>query len=501
MKKLYPFLAITILFSVLIGRFTFYVQEVRAQEINQWATPLKIPGLTDQVLTPYLLADGNKTVHAFASDWVGGNEPQKAVMYLQWIMQSGWTNPIDIILPQSGDARIKGAFLDDNGIIHLTYFEGDDISAQIKYSNAYASQAGNALAWSDPKEVGPLALTPDGAVLAGNNQGTLVIAYLGNVNERGLYSTYSLDGGETWSEAAPIYFVLSEDEWPSALEHFVDQQDRMHLVWTVRSPTSESVELVYYARLDMDNFQWSEPTILSELEPGHLAWSVSIIEYRGELFAIFHDDNPTTRWMRRSRDGGDSWSEPIRLFDHIGSNGAASLVIDGNGIMHMFFGNRIGWPSIHGLWHSTWANSRWSPPLPVVSGPRIVDKFGQSGFDPSFARAVVSQGNTILVAWTTDPGAGLNGVWYSYVSVDALEEMISPLPLPPGESFLPVPTATVDPTSVPRTPLPRELLVQDQAAGAVDSIASTGNTIIWVTSIFPVLLFVFAAVYYYRVKK
>jgi hypothetical protein len=275
----------------------------------------------------------------------------------------------------------------------------------------------------------------------------------------------------------------------------------LHIVWTVRSPNSESRELVYYARLDMHNFQWSEPAILSELGLGNLAWSASIFKYQGELFIIYHDDNPTTRWMRRSRDEGDSWSEPVRLFDHVGSNGPSSMAIDGNGVMHMFFGNRIGFPSIHGLWQSTWLNSRWSPPLSVVSGSRIVDKFGQSGFDPSEAQAIVSQGNTILVAWITDPGAGRNGVWYSYLPLDAPEVSLLPLPHPPDEWIPPAPTATVGPTPEPHTPLPQELLVQDQAASAVDSIASIGNITIWVTSIFPVLLFVFAAVYYFRVKK
>jgi hypothetical protein len=44
---------------------------------------------------------------------------------------------------------------------------------------------------------------------------------------------------------------------------------------------------------------------------------------------------------------------------------------------------------------------------------------GGDGFDPRAARAVVSNGNLILVAWTTDGFAGENGAWYSYKQVDA----------------------------------------------------------------------------------
>jgi len=102
-----------------------------------------------------------------------------------------------------------------------------------------------------------------------------------------------------------------------------------------------------------------------------------------------------------------------------GSNGPASLVIDSNNVLHMFFGNRTGNPAIHGLWHTVWSGFRWNEPSAIISGPRVIDFETGKGFDPSFAKAVVLQGNLILVTWRTDPGAGGNGIWYSYSRLDA----------------------------------------------------------------------------------
>lgn len=389
--------------------------DVFAQGYPFWSPPQPILGLGNDVLSPYLVADSNKTVHAFTSDWVGDTNPQLAIMYLKWSANSGWTNPIDIILPRRGDARVKGAFMDPQGLIHLAFFEGDDVSASIYHASVYAANAGQVRAWSSAHHVGSMALAPDEAVLVGNSYGTLIIAYLGDLEGRGIYISHSQDSGKTWSDPTPIYFTDSDQHWPSSLNAYMGENNQVHLVWTVRTTDSGGNEKVYYAGVDTQNFDWEEPVVLAELEDA-LAYSAAIIEYQGGLFAIYHDGDPTTRWMRRSQDGGNSWSNPVRLFDHVGSNGPASFVIDGNGDLHMFFGNRIGYPSIHGLWHSIWKGNNWSPPEAIISGPPARD------FDPGRQQAVVSQGNVILVVWIQELGRPeRNGAWYSYQVVNAPE--------------------------------------------------------------------------------
>jgi hypothetical protein len=473
-----PYIFIIPMMAVIAMGTFLCALNVSAQEHQGWSAPQRINGLGDFVLAPYLVADDNRTVHAFVSDWVGSNQQQLAIMYLKWTMESGWTTPVDIILPRLGQARVKGAFLDHKGMIHLAYFEGDDRSASIYHASSYTTDAGNAHAWSLPQRIGPMALTPEEAIITGNDYGNLIIAYFGNLIGRGLYVNHSPDNGITWLEPTSIYFTESDERWIHSLNASVDNHNQVHLVWTIRTTNRNENEIVYYAKMDIENITWSDPIILSELLAGDLAYSAAIIDYKGELFAIYHYDNPTTRWMRRSQDGGINWSEPVRLFDHIGSNGAASLVIDSNDDLHMFFGNRIGWPSIHGLWHSKWQGNHWSMPLAIISGPPAPN------FDPGRQQAVVSQGNVIMVNWIQELGRPeRNGVWYSYQVLNAPERPISVLPTPEPTPF---PTLVSVPLKPNQSPTDFPVLIDPEEN--INNHQRNSAEPIFVTTIFTILI-------------
>jgi hypothetical protein len=400
---------------------------IRAQSIGgteQWSIPQRVPGLSDNIWTPFLVADQNRTIHAFVSDWVGQSDLQLAIVYSRWTVDQGWTSPVDILLPSRGQARLQGVLLDAAGVMHLAFFGGDDIAAGIYYARASAARAGEAPAWSEPQAVGGMAITPDAAALAGDGAGNLFIVYAGGIDGHGLYSVYSTNGGDSWSEPVAVFLTYSNELWPLALQTYVDRHNNLHAVWTLVD-TSGNGLAVYFSTLDADTGQWTEPAVLAEAV-NFEADTATLIEYQNELFVIYHNDRPTTRWMRRSVDGGETWTEPIRLFQQIGTNGAASLVIDGRNVMHMFFGNRVGpHPAIHGMWHSLWDGDRWSTPEAIVAG------LSGPSFDPARARAVVSQGNTILVLWVQEPGRPeRNGAWYAYLTIDAPALPVVALPSP-----------------------------------------------------------------------
>jgi len=419
-----------------------------AQGPLQWSPQDRIPGYDPLVNTPYLIADQNRTVHAFNSNWI---EDQQVIVYSQWTLEQGWTEPIDILLPQlHQQIRLKGAILDQAGLVHLLFFSGDDRTANIYYSSAPLVHAGRARAWSKPRVIGDRARTPDEAAFVMNSKNQLFMLYSSDSAGPGLYYTYSTDEGTTWSEPVPMFLTYSNELFPFFLQMYVDKQDGVHALWNVNNPSGLG-EAFYYAKSEAGQVEWNEPI---KFEAGGLNQQ-SIIEYENELMLIYHADGEggLTRYMRRSRDGGRTWTEKIRLFPHVGSNGPASLVIDSNNVLHMLFGNRVtvGNQIIHGMWHSVWLGAVWSTPEAVVSGPSIIDldEIGGEGFDPSFANAIVSQGNVILTTWSTDPAAGQNGAWYSYTTLDTSE-----LPIVPQPEFSATPTATLTVTSTPPSPTP-----------------------------------------------
>jgi hypothetical protein len=263
---------------------------------------------------------------------------------------------------------------------------------------------------------------------------------------------------------------------------------------------------VYYASKDNFYHPWTEPIELAQAIV-YEADTPAIIKHQDELIVIYHNDFPTTRWMRRSFNGGQTWTEPAPAFPgYVGSNGAVSFARDSSNRLHVFFGNRNADATVNGMWHSLWQGGNWSNPQPVVS--RITARRDQKdqgevqdqGYmdgarrDPSFANAVVSQGNTILLTWTTDPGSDRNGVWYSYVTLDAPELPIVARPTPTSTSTpTPVPVAET-PTSTPTdTPMPRQVNQFDEVP--VDSPNSSATVL--TLSLIPVTLLILGVVLFY----
>ena len=452
------------IFGLLVLLLSLNTQPVRSlprlQE-STWTIPQTIPGYDPATVSPILIPDQNRTVHAFSSQWINNpdEDPIRAIVYNQWTLENGWTNPVDIIMSPSQEARLTDVYLDKNGIFHLTFYGGNNTAANIYYTQAPAVQAADSRSWSAPIIVGETANDPGTASIVENDQGSIIIVYNGRELGNGLYVVTSKDGGENWSNPVPMFFTQSDRPNISRLDVIKSKSGRLHAIWALYSLGGQG-RGIYYAGSE-DGNQWSEPYLLANSDDGLGSQTPAIIEYKDSLIALFN--LPPKIMMRRSTDGGNTWDAPAVLFPrHVGVNGSISPVIDGNDELHLFFGQRIsGNPDIHGMWHSILKGNRWTEPNAVVKGPRVWDLEGPTSFDPYEARAVVSQGNVILVTWITDLGERkANGVFYSYSVLDAPETTVVPLPtvsIPsaaeaPGYSAVPtgpVPTATEAAESVP----------------------------------------------------
>jgi hypothetical protein len=429
---------VVLLLPLIVWVATGAVVQATSISASSWTKAQRIPGYGPESGSPALIADKDQTVHAFSSQ---SFDDQLAVVYSQWTRERNWTIPVDIILPPfRNQARLSSVVLDEQGVFHLAFFSGDDREANIYYTQAPAVSAGRATAWSRPVVVGPNTITPTVARIMLLDGGEFVLVYSSRLYGQGLYAVYSFDEGNTWSDPEPFFLTYDNELWPTPLELYQDSNGRLHAIWGVADRTGNRLAL-YYARLDGPQKQWATATLFAEAIDFE-ANTPAIIEYDGQLIVVYNNNFPTTRWTRRSLDGGDTWTDPVRVSDHVGTNGPPSFMIDGDGALHMFFANRIGNPAIHGVWHTTWqpGAQRWRETEPIVSGLRVQGPIGGNGFDPSFVRATLVQGNILLLTWVTDPGAGRNGVWYTYTHLNT-----PPLPRQP----LPEPTPTYVPADEP----------------------------------------------------
>lgn len=447
----------------------------------RWSPQERVPDYDDDAATPYLVADQNRTVHAFNSLRI---ENDVAIVYSQWNLAQGWSPPIDILLsPEKRQARIQGAMMDNSDLMHVIFFGGDDLGASIYYSKAYTSEASRSSAWSQPWLIGEHAGTPTLAGLIGDGSDHLYVIYSGKRDGVGMYGVRSSDGGITWTEPATIYLTRSDTLWPSALDMDIDDQGNVHIVWTVVNIRGNG-EVIYYSRFDAETKIWSEPVPMAVRTEGgyEVDWG-SIVFYGGQLILVYQDSQPATRWMRRSSDGGQTWSDPVRPFSHVGEYRHAAFVIDSENYLHMLLGNRTT-TNVHGMWHSVWLGDRWSELEPIISGSRVTSGPLARRFDPSAPRAVMIQGNTILVAWVTDPGAGRNGVWYSYTALNMPELPVAPLATRPvATEVVPTPTPVITTASDSPAVAP----VAEMSDGPVPAIILSPSTAL-VAAVVPVML-------------
>jgi hypothetical protein len=448
-----------------------------AAQATSWSAPGHVPDYADDDEPPYLIADQDRTVHAFNSEWIDGD---LAVTYRRWTQADGWTSPVDVLASdRAGYAQIEGAYLDLGGVAHVVYFGGNEQGASIYYARAPATDADKLTGWSTPQAIamdaGPLPF----AALAGDGNGNLFVVYSGRGHGNGLYTVHSADGGDTWSAPAIVYSTGQAGAWAAKIRLDVDRQGRLHAVWSVVNNAGLG-EGVYYARLEADHARWSKPTRLAVKQKGgyEADWaSIKALGDGDQLVVIYQDDvwipqldqspaqSQPTRWMRLSADGGQTWSDPARPFPHIGEYGHAALLLDSAGVLHMVLGDRLGDP-LHGMWHSVWLGDRWSSLEPIVAGPP------SQSFDPTHPQAVISQGNLLLVTWRSDPNSTPNGIWFSYAQLDAPELPVVSVPQP-TVSRAAAPAATL--TTPGPTPAPSPRAVASPISQSAPFVSTTND--------------------------
>jgi hypothetical protein len=408
------------------------VSHSTAQQAYFWSEQQEIPEYYDNTEEPpYLIADQNFTVHAFNAQPLDLSETnsQRAIFYRQWNIESGWSFPNDIFFdPNGGNMDLIGVNADQTGKVHMVFQSNNE---RLYYSQAFLGQANSAISWSTPVllatdslNVRP-GLANVGAISTDNSGNNIVVVYAGIQEGNGLYFTHSADQGLSWSRPYPLYLTDNESMPVTDPKLYLGESGLFHAVWSTFESTGFGGP-GFYANFDPIRNIWSIPIELDI--PG--IRTPSVIEYAGDVIVSYHHFNVNGNMWRQSSDGGKTWTYPSQIsIRHQGTNGAVSFVVDSDNALHAFFGERID-DNNHGMWHSILIDTIWTNPEAVVRGPQVKDSIGGNGFDPRSARAIVSNGNVILVTWGTDGAAGENGAWYSYKRFPSPELPALTLPVP-----------------------------------------------------------------------
>lgn len=490
--------------STMVVHLNYFV--VKADDVGRWSPDARVPGYLDDTFTPFLLADQNRTIHAFASQWVVNESRRLAIVHRQWSLTGGWTRPVDILLAPTGDAHLLGAFLDTSDKMHLIFLAGGTGNIAVYYSNTLAASVDVATSWSVPVVVGKSASGVNSAAIVSDDQGNLVIIYSGFKDGSGVYYVISFDKGKSWSEPEPVFLTYDSKLIPYSLHLTLGSERQVRAVWSVVTDIGVD-EALYFANFDISNSEWSIPAELDRRIdlPGYFGPSFpAMVDIGTDIIVLYNGGNPyagrfvdagrPTMRVIISGDSGLTWNGPANPFPLLnGRSGEHSLVVDSTGGAHGLFTMRIDreisgeYKPIAGIWHSVFQDGIWSNP------DRIVTTVA-----PHDVRAVVSQGNVLLAVWREDPGVTHpHGIWYSYKVLDAPELPVLPFPTQEAVSLSnsvpPEPSLTVTPTAL----LDRQFL--DQGDASRTTVSSPARPLIW--GVVPVLVLISVVVIFHELRR
>jgi len=243
----------------------------------------------------------------------------------------------------------------------LTAIWGGGTNGELYQSWTSMVEAASAAGWSDPAVLegfDPAGREPQLAVDAA---GDYLLAYAVPLNERrGVYVATSSDQGQTWQTAGQAFDAVAAGcdfvERPSLA---LDGAGNLHLSWTCSTlPGGVGPLAVYYARSVDGGETWSDPVRLIE-RPAQ--WNQLVAVGDGRIHLIWQEVHGlrTSTWHIESSDDGLQWSVPRFLSATESAVGPATAVADAAGELHLLqvFQEGAAGPVLE---HSLWDGQRWS---------------------------------------------------------------------------------------------------------------------------------------------
>lgn len=235
---------------------------------------------------------------------------------------------------------------------------------------------------------------------------------------------------ETGQWSTPVAVLTSPEGDADQPNAIVDSQNRLHVVW------SGGLEgQVYYSRADANQAvvatAWANPLALPAPRPVGSAPAIQISP-GGTIYVVYAIPLNEDRgiYLTRSSDGGETWTEAVRIFDAQSAGWAMvdhpHLAITEEGHLHLIF-TRYSLPGGTGplsliYMRSVDGGETWDEPQMVVDNPVIWSRItgaGRSNLQRVW-QEISSSGTTLWHEQSLDNGT----TWFRTVPVSVFGETV-----------------------------------------------------------------------------
>ena len=294
-----------------------------------------------------------------ASSGASGTQssPGEGIYYMRWDGEQ-WLRPVSILTSIDGEMRQLAVTIDAKGRLLLVWNTGQ--SGGIFFSWANASRATSPSEWANPIILPisqTIASSPDIIV---DTAGVIYVAYAVPVNEgRGIYLVKSQDDGRSWSVPVRVFDGIAAGwEMVDQPQLSSTSDGHLHLLWKKHSLASQTNALALYYAYSLNGGQsWSEATAVVEKT---VVWSRIVGVGAQTVHRMWQEINAGRRtfWHQISNDSGLTWSRPVSLASFTEQIGPASLAIDSADRLHLVqFVYKTEGDIV--LQHWRWEDERW----------------------------------------------------------------------------------------------------------------------------------------------
>lgn len=445
--------------------------------VQTWTKPLEISFTQVKSWFPDLVADKTGRVHVVWSSHADGYDTAN---YRSLLPNQSWTSPTDVFAESVIERRLQEVTrpvlaLDNAGNLLML-----NRVLSIYFSKAHSSLAGNAASWTPPAAINTEEASYFSHITV-DSKDTIHAFITQNVPTPSCQLCYHLfylsskDGGMRWSPVQDISIASSGVVKPHVI---VDRQDNLHVVWEAGAsggslgqalpPTS-----VFYTSSRDGGDTWSEPLDFVKgfdlPNDSQLRNPAIALDGQGQLILAALRLPADVIYYHISKDAGQTWSAPNVLQGFWGTWSILdsrldgySMATDSAGHVHLVAAGRISSDQkTIGVYHHTWDGANWSQPYTVQS---------PGNYTLIWPRITVALGNQLHIVWSMNLDERLQGetgdvpglqIYYSTAVADA--PALAPVAYP-----TPTPAPTPTPESQAQVFQPTAPALGNKALGQVD---------------------------------